>query len=277
MLHDDLVTYFPGKPINLPVVPVLYKRTANDELILAIQNAYKTSLDSVSPIGIRKVVVGLSGGVDSVVACAVLKHGGINTYAIIIEMDDDEDFSEETIFAISIAKKINIDYEIVNATHIYREHLNLLDHTSQLTRIHLRSRLINNIIFQFADHHSAVVVDTTDKSEDILKIYEESFRGHIASNISLYKSEPYDVAEYLGFPELKKKNSGCPDLLDIDAFGVSWDRLDPILHLIIDKGMSINDISNLYGVDRPWLQKINDRILLQPLRTTIRKIMLGNS
>jgi NH3-dependent NAD+ synthetase len=218
--------------------------------------------------------VGLSGGVDSTVVCALLKQTELKSSAVIIEVDNHTDLTEGTKFAVALAEKIGIDYELINATKTYNDHLKLLKSNSTLARVHLRSRLINNIVFQVADNNLSIVINTTDKSEDILKIYEESFRGHIAPLIELYKSELYDLADLMGLTELSKAKSGCPELLDFDAFGLDWDDLDPILYLLAEKKMSISDIAKQYKIDIKWLQGLEKRILTQPLRTTVQQVHL---
>ena len=268
MLTPDMMNMFPGDPKSIAHISVEYKHKIDAEFIATLNNAHKTFLESVKAIGIEKFVIGLSGGVDSVVACALLKSSAVPVTAIIVEIDHGNELSEETRFAISIAQKLNIDYRIVHADQIYKEHLKLFPDASQMARVHLRSRLINSIIFQFADQHSGFVVDTTDKSEDILKIYEESFRGHFVPVIDFYKSEMYDIADYFGLAEMRQRRSGCPELTDFDAFGVDWEDLDPILYLLAERGESGESIARDHAIDWDWLKKLERRIALQSLRTS---------
>jgi hypothetical protein len=78
----------------------------------------------------------------------------------------------------------------------------------------------------------------------------------------------------MGLTELSKAKSGCPELLDFDAFGLDWDDLDPILYLLAEKKMSISDIAKQYKIDIKWLQGLEKRILTQPLRTTVQQVHL---
>ena len=150
--------------------------------------------------------------------------------------------------------------------------ISVLENNSTLAQVHLRSRLVNNIIFQVADNMGAAVAETTNKSETLLSIYAESFRGHIALLSDLYKSELFDLADYFGLPELRQRQSGCPNLIDIDAFGVDWDVLDPILYLISDKRMEVAEIAKTYGLDLNWLTNLNKRINEQPIRISTKRL-----
>jgi tRNA-specific 2-thiouridylase len=74
-----------------------------------------------------KVVVGLSGGVDSAVAALLLKSAGHHVIGIFMknwEDDDDNDYCaarEDLVDAVSAAESIGIDIEAVNFAAEYRE------------------------------------------------------------------------------------------------------------------------------------------------------------
>ena len=74
-----------------------------------------------------KIVVGLSGGVDSAVAALLLKRAGHDVVGLFMKNweddDDDEHCStrEDLIDAVSAAEKIGIDIEAVNFAAEYRE------------------------------------------------------------------------------------------------------------------------------------------------------------
>ena len=74
-----------------------------------------------------KVVVGLSGGVDSAVAALLLKRAGHDVVGLFMknwEDDDDERYCstrEDLVDAVSVAEKIGIDVEAVNFAAEYRE------------------------------------------------------------------------------------------------------------------------------------------------------------
>jgi tRNA-specific 2-thiouridylase len=74
-----------------------------------------------------KVVVGLSGGVDSAVAALLLKRAGHDVVGLFMKNweddDDDEHCStrEDLIDAVSVAERIGIDVEAVNFAAEYRE------------------------------------------------------------------------------------------------------------------------------------------------------------
>jgi len=75
----------------------------------------------------RKVVVGLSGGVDSSVTAMLLKQQGHEVTGLFMknwEDDDDDEFcssKQDLIDAVSVSEKIGIDIEVVNFAKEYKE------------------------------------------------------------------------------------------------------------------------------------------------------------
>src|SRR5438132_2727349 len=74
-----------------------------------------------------KIVVGLSGGVDSAVAALLLKRAGQDVVGLFMknwEDDDDDEYCstrEDLVDAVSAAERIGIDIEAVNFAAEYRE------------------------------------------------------------------------------------------------------------------------------------------------------------
>ena len=74
-----------------------------------------------------KIVVGLSGGVDSAVAALLLKRAGHDVVGLFMknwEDDDDDEYCstrEDLVDAVSVAERIGIDVEAVNFSAEYRD------------------------------------------------------------------------------------------------------------------------------------------------------------
>src|SRR5438132_2109335 len=74
-----------------------------------------------------KIVVGLSGGVDSAVAALLLKRAGHDVVGLFMknwEDDDDDEYCstrEDLVDAVSVAETLGIEIEAVNFAAEYRE------------------------------------------------------------------------------------------------------------------------------------------------------------
>lgn len=268
MLHKEWKPYFPAHPVKLPKFDFDFKVPVDEKLVDKLTAFLKKSLKERKSLGYDKIIVGYSGGVDSTICMLLLKKAlPKNSIVIQIEFDNPTGPSPDTAFSMKIAEKVGIPHKLINATDLYKKHLGLFSSNSIVAKTHLRSRLATNILFQYADNNNALVIDTTDKSEAILHLYEESFRGHIAPLRNLYRSELHDLADYFGMPELKDKPAGCPDLTNADALGAPTQEVDPLLYLMVEKQMTPTELVAKYGLDKVWIDNLHRRINEQPLRT----------
>lgn len=272
---DDLLQYFPGKPKKITTIPSNYPIKINQQLIDQIIIFISKSVKDLSSLGLNKAIIGLSGGIDSSVAAVLLKKAlPEQSFGVIVDLEDDTG-SADIERAVQLATDIGLDYKVIKAGKIYKAQLDLLGDNNSLAILHLRSRFINNIIFQIADNKTAAVIDTTDKSEKVLGRHVEAFLGHIAPLVDIYKTQVYELANLLDIPQSIINNSpGCPELLDIDAFGVPWATIDPILSLLVDKHLTLQELVQSYDVDEEWLSKIKFRIDNQPLRLNATPLLL---
>jgi NAD+ synthase len=245
------------------------------DVIPSLVDGISDHVDTMAPLGFSGLVVGLSGGVDSAVACALARQGRWPVHALVVEMDVNEGFSPETVRSLELARRLDVPHTCVNASQVYAEHLRMIPGGSTLARVHLRSRVVTTVVLHLADSQSFLAVDTTDRSEIVLRMYEESFRGHVAPLAGLYKSEVYEMADAFGLSDLRGPRSGCPELVDFDAYGLEWEELDSILIRVVEQGAPLSSIERDYGLPHEWVMKLQRRIDLQPMRTSTQVVTPG--
>lgn len=217
--------------------------------------------------GYEQLVVGLSGGVDSAVCAQMAWEGAPDAAtAVIVDMGDGGP-TDDVEFAVQIADRIGIPYRLLDGRPAYFAHQQAMEENRLISRIHVRSRVIVSMVAQFADNYNGLVVDTTDRSEEILHLYEEGWRGHVAPVVELYKSDLYAIADKMALGDVVERRSGCPDLDNFDAFGLKWDQLDWVLDQLVSVGTPPDQIAAESGLDEAWLGRLIRRIETQPMRT----------
>jgi NAD+ synthetase len=270
LLDPDLEHLFPGAPA-VPASDALQYSVSETMLNGRVQEDLTRQLQAHLAdrivLGYESLVVGLSGGVDSAVCARLVQDAAPGaSHGVIVNLGD---AVEEVRIAQQVAVEVGIPVTVLDGRPVFRAHLAVMPERRMISRIHARSRLITSVLFQFADNCGGLVVDTTDRSERILCLYEEGQRGHVAPVANLYKSELYAMAASMGIGELTA--SGCPDLDNLDAFGLAWSQLDGVLDLLTS-GAAVEALASTYGLDEAWLWKLAWRLQMQPLRTNYARL-----
>ncbi len=276
MLAAELRHLFPGTPkFTTEALPELTPIAGlrDGSVLRELVSQLADYLDARQVLGYRTLVVGLSNGVDSAVACE-LAHRAAPDGAWAVTVD----FGDESIETIrSIARAVGISHIVLDGREAYASQLKVVPTSDAVSRIHLRSRIVVTLVHQFAESRFGLVVDTTDRSERVLRLYEEGKRGHVAPLIDLYKSEVFAMAEALGIGDFDESESGCPELNNLDAFGLPWSTLDRLLHDLEAEGASAEGVAASSGLDPVWIERLVRRIQEQPLRTDTEYLYLRDS
>ncbi len=187
--------------------------------------------------GINKVVVGLSGGIDSTTVHYLLKKA----------------YKPENIIGVNlpydlikpIIREFEARHRIFSSTSPQRGPKSLTQkQASRFSQIRLgnimaRVRMI--ILFDLAKKNDALVCGTENKSERLLGYFTRF--GDAASDIEpinhLYKTQVYEIAKYLKIPAKIIKAKPTADLwpgqTDEGEFGFTYAEADQVLYLYFDK------------------------------------------
>lgn len=200
------------------------------------------------------IVIGLSGGIDSSL-CAVLAKealGKNNVLGIMMPSKDSDPQDEKD--AVRFALELGIKYEVFPITPIL-EMFNVYDFVdkfeTEATRIilhkskntsrrffvpdimKLRGRML--VLTKYSYEFNFLQCQTINKTEKLLGLGDifGDFAGDFAPIYNLYKTQVFQLAEYLKIPTYilnKVPTSGLHfNLSDEKEFGMSFDKVDFIL------------------------------------------------
>ena len=120
-------------------------------------------------------------------------------------------------------------------------------------------------LFDFSAANGAIVLGTGNKSEIELGYFTMFGDGASALNPigSLYKTDIFEFARYLGLPASVIEKAPSADLFegqtDEGEIGYSYQTMDPVIHAISDLGMTENEIIR-EGFDEKLVKFVGKRI-----------------
>jgi len=202
-----------------------------DKLVLWIR-------DKVLAAGLKGVVVGISGGLDSSVV-AVLCHRAFGQSMLGLLMPCHSSQGDEQ-HALVVANKFSIPTKTVVLDAIYDTLLKVLpvDKTSatrQVAKGNLKARLRMLTLYFYANQLKYLVVGSGNRSELAVGYFTKHGDGSvdILPLGNLVKSQVKELAKFLGIPQEiidKPPSAGLwPGQTDEGELGLSYDELDRYL------------------------------------------------
>jgi len=275
----EVLESFPGAPQG-PCNPqalaaVRFRHGTAHASIDVIMQFLVTEWKALEEIGLHGAVIGLSGGLDSVVTIRLCQMAAGNAQpvrAVTVNLGRPGD-AEQTASCVECARRLGVVHHVVDAAEVRRAMLEACPASGPWSGINTDTRLIQDLVFGVADRHRSSVVSTGDLSEKLMGRQTEAFYGQLEPLGSLYKSEVIDIASTIELTEtLTDRRPGCEDYwYDDEVLGVGYDVIDPLLHLLQTENRSPSWISKEYGIaDIAWLERLAHRVAKQRLRTQCR-------
>ncbi|QOP40943.1 NAD+ synthase [Sulfurimonas marina] len=220
--------------------------------------------EEVRKTGIKKVVVGLSGGLDSAVV-AVLAHKAFGDDLLCVKMPSQYSSQSSLDDADELCKDFSLRNETVSIEPMLRAYEEMHPNLNNLRKGNFSSRMRMSTLFDISAREGALVLGTSNKSE--LMLGYGTLYGDLASAINpigdLYKSEVFELAHYLGVTKSIIEKPPSADLWagqsDEADLGYTYEQLDGAMKLYVDQRLSKEDVVK-QGVDEKMLDMIIKRI-----------------
>ncbi len=222
--------------------------------------------------GFKKGVVGVSGGIDSVVVVTLLSLslGKENTIGVIMpygstKKTDLGQASEDTEDAIAFIETLGVRSYKINILPMIDDYFKNFPHADRLRRGNKMARERMSILYDISALKNALVIGTGNKTEYNLgyfTLYGDSGCA-IESIGDLYKCEVRQLAYHLGVPEKIIKKAPSAGLwkgqTDEGELGYRYDEIDNLLYHIMELKYSRKKLLDT-GFDQKFVDDITGRI-----------------
>jgi len=243
---------------NDSVLPVLSVIEEQNE-IKSLHSALKLGLcDYIKKCGLSKVVIGLSGGIDCAVVCALAVEalGKENVWGV--AMPSRYSSKESITDAKALADNLGIKFDVINIEETFCAFLNTLQPLFEKTQPNiaeenLQARIRGTLLMALSNKFGHMVLVTSNKSESAVgysTLYGD-MNGGLAVISDLTKEMVYALAAYINanreiIPQatIDKPPSAelRPNQLDEDSLP-PYPLLDPVLNMLIEGDKSTAQIT----------------------------------
>ncbi len=229
-----------------------------DNLVLSFKNAFDKT-------GAENAVIGISGGIDSALACAVackaLGAKKVKGFFMPYKTSSEHSYND----AHKLSEKYGFKLEFVDISVAADAFINMSSNITPLRKGNIMARCRMVVLFDKAAEHSGIVVGTSNRTELLLGY--GTWYGDTASSINivgeLYKREVYGVSAKAGMVESIMKKAPTADLwpgqTDESELGFTYELIDNILYDIEQQHLGRNELYEKY--DKESVDKIIKRII----------------
>jgi len=265
---EDLVVL---DPFEAPVVNARDEDTAEDDTAAAYHALVLGTRDYVRKCGFRKVLVGLSGGIDSALVAAIAKDalGAENVMGIGMPSPYSSAGSIED--SRKLAANLGIQFEVIGISGLFGEYSKALETLfagmkPDTTEENIQSRIRGSLLMALSNKFSSLVLTTGNKSEMAVgycTLYGDMV-GALAVIGDLVKTRVYAVCHWLNrdhevIPHaiLEKPPSAelRPGQKDTDSLP-PYEVLDPILEAYVERYEPPERIAHDYGFELALVQQV---------------------
>jgi NAD+ synthase (glutamine-hydrolysing) len=247
----------------------------SDELEVARRALVCGTRDYVRKSGFQKVVIGLSGGIDSsvVAAIAVAALGRENVLGVSMPGPYSSEGSRTD--ARHLAENLGIEFLILPISNVFESYKSALaeafrGRTEDVTEENIQARVRGNFLMALSNKFGSMVLSTGNKSE--MAVGYCTLYGDMAGGLALLSDVPktmvYALAELINrerelipVASIRKPPSAelRPNQVDLDSLP-PYEVLDRILKSYIEDVKSPTQIAEEYGYDLNLVRAIARKV-----------------
>lgn len=219
----------------------------------------------ITRAGFSRAVLGLSGGVDSAVSCALAAEALGPQNVLAVRMPYKLSAPDSLADAQTVAEQLGVRLETIEITAMVDPLIQRDPKMSKIRQGNLMARARMIVLYDQSEVFKGLVVGTSNKTEILLGY--TTLWGDMASAINplgdLYKTQLRQLARDLQLPRSVLEKPASADLwpgqTDEADLGLTYEKVDPLLYLLVDERYSPQDCIEA-GFERAFVENILARI-----------------
>lgn len=219
----------------------------------------------ITRAGFNRALVGLSGGLDSAVACVLAAEALGPANVLALRMPYKASSPDSLEHAEMVARKFGVPQETIEITDVVEPLIRRDPKISNVRKGNILARARMIVLYDQSEVWRGLVVGTSNKTEILLGY--TTLWGDMAAAINplgdLYKTQLRQLARELDIPSPILSKPPSADLwvgqTDEEELGLRYDEVDRLLYLLIDQRCTPEDCVEA-GFDRGYVDKVIKRV-----------------
>jgi NAD+ synthase len=237
--------------------------TINTDLARSVLTAFVR--DELGRHGFTRGVVGVSGGIDSAVACFLAAEALGPDNVLALRMPHADSSPESLEHAGLVIEQLKVRSTDVSITDMVEPLFSRFPDVSKVRRGNLMARVRMAILFDQSAAFEGLVIGTGNKTEILLgytTLYGDSACA-VNPNGDLYKTQIRQLARAMQVPDLILNKPPSADLwpgqTDEGELGTTYEAVDRLLYLLIDE-RATPDAAVAAGFDAAFVAQTLERV-----------------
>ena len=221
--------------------------------------------NEVRKVGVERVVVGLSGGVDSAVSAMLAAEALGPANVLAIKMPYRTSSPESVAHADAVVVRSGIEALSIDITPQIDAYFARFPDADNMRRGNKMARERMTILYDHSARWRALVLGTSNKTELLLGY--GTLYGDMASALNplgdLYKTQVWALAGHIGVPEAVVQKEPSADLwsgqTDEQELGFGYREVDALLYLMVDLRYAHEELAAV-GFAEPFIRRVGDMV-----------------